>query len=269
VNAPDVLNIPALVIPYVELRPFHIGPIVVQSFGALVGFGIVVAAVLAGRRARKVGLDSRVVTQLVRLSAFFGITGSHVVHLVVYHPEELVRDPWSLLKFWSGMSSFGGFIAAAIAVGIYLRRKRIRFLPYADVLMFGFWPGWAISRIGCATAHDHPGRLSDFFLAVNYPGGARHDLGLYEVLLSAFWIPLVYWLGRKNDLNDPPPGSILSAMIIAYSVPRFFLDFLRATDLPHSDVRFFGLTPAQYAALALTGVSVWFFVRQRSRSDAS
>lgn len=256
-------------IPYIELHPFHIGPLVIQPFGILVCLGIIVAAVLAEQRARTVGLDPEVLRQLVRLSAFFGIFGSHVVHLVVYHPEELAQDPWSILKFWSGMSSFGGFFCAALAVGIYLKKKRIQFLPYADALMFGFWPGWAISRVGCATAHDHPGRLSDFFLAMNYPGGARHDLGFYEVLLSAVWIPLVYWLGRKKQINDPPPGSILSALMIAYSVPRFFLDFLRATDLPGSDVRYMGLTPAQYAALALTSVGAAFFIRQRKRRRIS
>ncbi len=255
-------------IPYLDLPPLRLGPLVIQPFGMVVCTGIVVAAILAERRARAVGLDPEVVRQLVRLSAFFGIFGSHVVHLAAYHPEELARDPWCIFKFWSGMSSFGGFISSAAAVAIYLRRKRIRFLPYADAMMFGFWPGWGISRMGCATAHDHPGRLSDFFLAVAFPGGARHDLGLYEVFLSAIWIPLVYWMGRKNQVNDPPSGSILAALIIAYSIPRFFLDFLRATDLPYHDVRYGGLTPAQYACIELTGVGVWLFVRLRSPKRA-
>lgn len=259
----------SLMIPYLDIPPLRIGPWEIQPFGMLVLTGIVVAAILSRRRARQVGLDPEVIGWLVRLCAFFGIFGAHLVHLVAYHPEELARDPWSIFKFWSGMSSFGGFISAAIACGIYLKRRHIPFLPYADALMFGFWPGWCISRIGCATAHDHPGRLSDFVLAVQFPGGARHDLGLYEVFLSLFWIPLVLWLGRKNDVNDPQPGSILSAMIVAYSVPRFFLDFLRATDLPYHDVRYSGLTPAQYGCIALTIVSAWFFFRLRSARRAN
>lgn len=251
-------------IPYVEFAPIRFGPFAIHLFGLLVCAAIAVGAVLAVRRARQVGLDPEIIKNVVRLSAFFGIFGSHIVHLVAYHPEELAADPWSILKFWSGMSSVGGFISAAIAVFIYARKKRIPFLKYADVMMFGFFPAWCIARVGCATAHDHPGRLTDFFLAVKFPGGARHDLGLYEVFLSLFWIPLVYYLGRKKDPNDPPPGTILVSMCIAYSVPRFFLDFLRAEDLAYHDVRYFGLTPAQYGCLALTAVGAWFLVRRRA-----
>jgi prolipoprotein diacylglyceryltransferase len=33
----------------------------------------------------------------------------------------------------------------------------------------------ALGRLGCALAHEHPGRLSKSWLAVRYPGGARYD----------------------------------------------------------------------------------------------
>lgn len=252
-------------IPYLELQPISLGPIQIQPFGMFVCIAIVVGAILAGRRARKVGLELGIIGNTVRVTAIVGIFGSHLVHVFAYHPHELTRDPWILLKFWSGMSSLGGFFSAAIAVFVYLRWKRIPFLPYAEAVLFGFVPAWMIARIGCATAHDHPGRYSQFPLAVRFPDGPRHDLGLYEVLLSLIWVPLIYWLGRKNKIDDPPRGTILSVMTIAYCVPRFFLDFLRATDLPGHDVRYLGLTPAQYGCLILTGLSVTFLIRLRTR----
>jgi phosphatidylglycerol:prolipoprotein diacylglycerol transferase len=253
------------VIPYIDIGPISLGPFTIQPFGLLVCIGIVVGSLLAARRARKVGLDPEVMRQSIRLAAIFGIFGSHVVHIVVYHPEQMADDPWSLLRFWEGMSSYGGFFSATIAVFVYLRRKGISFLPYFEAVLFGFFPAWMIARMGCATVHDHPGCLSDFCLAVQFPGGARHDLGLYEVFLSLFWIPLIYWMGRKNRVDDPPRGTILSVMAVAYSVPRFFLDFLRATDLPGHDVRYFGLTPAQYGCIVLTVAGLWFLARLRLR----
>lgn len=253
-------------IPHIEIPSFRIGSFEVQPFGVLVVIGIVMAVVFGARRARRVGLDPAVYKQLVRLSAGFGIFGSHVVEVLAYHPEQLAQDPWCLLKFWQGMSSFGGFFCAFAACLIYLRRNRIPILPYADVAMFGFFPGaWFFGRMGCSIAHDHPGRLSDFFLAVQFPGGARHDMGLYEWLLCFLWIPFLYWLGRKQKVDDPPPGSIFAAMAIAYSVPRFFLDFLRATDVPEGDVRYAGLTFAQYGCVLFVAGGVWFFLRQRER----
>lgn len=251
-------------IPYLDLPSFHVGAFEIQPFGVLVCIGIVVGTILAERRARRVGLDPGVVRNFVRLSAVLGVFGSHVVDLAMNHPEQLRSDPWSLLRFWSGLSSFGGFICAALAVIVYVRRRGIPLLPYADVFMFGFFPMWFFARSGCATAHDHPGYLSDFFLAVKFPGGARHDLGLYEALLGFVWVPFMHWLGRKNDVNDPPPGSILAAMVIAYSVPRFFLDFLREYDL-----RYFGLTFAQYGCVVFTALGASFLIRLRARRRAS
>ena len=52
----------------------------------------------------------------------------------------------------------------------------------------------------------------------------------------------------------------LALTLPLYGIPRFFRDYLRATDLPFSDVRYFGLTPAQYAAVAVTGLGCYLWV---------
>ena len=54
--------------------------------------------------------------------------------------------------------------------------------------------------MGCFVVHDHPGKVTDFALAVSDyrfgapPFQARHDLGFYEVLYSALIIALFFWL---------------------------------------------------------------------------
>ena len=45
-------------------------------------------------------------------------------------------------------------------------------------------------------------------------------------------------------------------------IPRFFLDFLRASDLGFVDRRYNGLTPAQYIVVVLAGVGVWLLVKK-------
>jgi phosphatidylglycerol:prolipoprotein diacylglycerol transferase len=122
--------------------------------------------------------------------------------------------------------------------------------------------------MGCTTAHDHPGCPSQFWLAVRFPDGPRHDLGFYEFLLCFLWLPLVYWLGRKKKVDDPPRGTLMHAMLVAYAVPRFFLDFLRAYDLAYRDVRYAGLTPAQYGCIFFTIVGIRFLLKNRPRPAA-
>ncbi len=255
-------------VPYLDIPTLRLGPLSIQPFGLLVCIGIVVGYFCAKRRTIQVGLDPKVLRQLVRLCVVFGLFGAHLVHLIAYHPEELASSPWVIFKVWAGMSSYGGFLSAAAACAIYLRKSRIPFLPYADVMLFGLLPGWFFGRMGCSTAHDHPGCLSDFWLAVKFPNGPRHDLGLYEFLLCFLWIPMIHWLGRKKQIDDPPRGTILHAVLVAYSVPRFFLDFLRASDLAYRDVRYFGLTPAQYACLACTLIGLRFLLKTKTTRSA-
>ena len=97
------------------------------------------------------------------------------------------------------------------------------------------------------SVHDHPGRLTSFALAVAFSYGARRDLGFYDALVLFALTGLMYALEHRRSLQ----GKLLAVLAVGYGTARFFLDFLRATDLPYSDTRYLGLPPAQFAALAL------------------
>ena len=102
--------------------------------------------------------------------------------------------------------------------------------------------------------HDHPGRLSSSPLAVRFPGGARFDLGLFEFALTPLLIAVVVLVARRTRR----PGAVSASLALAYAVLRFPLDALRATDLgAASDPRYAGLTPGQWASLALLGLAAY------------
>ena len=113
-------------------------------------------------------------------------------------------------------------------------------------------PGWFFGRLGCTIVHDHPGLPSDFILAVEYPSGARHDLGFYEWLFTIALIVLLFVIRRRGY----PAGVLTGITCVAYAPVRFMLDFLRV-----GDERFYGLTPGQYFALVLMVVGGWVLVR--------
>jgi phosphatidylglycerol---prolipoprotein diacylglyceryl transferase len=48
----------------------------------------------------------------------------------------------------------------------------------------------------------------------------------------------------------------MGVLALGYAVPRFFLDFLRARDLPFVDGRILGLTPAQWLTPVLAVVGI-------------
>src|SRR5712664_3277658 len=102
----------------------------------------------------------------------------------------------------------------------------------------------AFQALGWALVH---GRLTNVALAVAFPGGPRHDLGLYDAMLLGAISAVLFAVARRELLQD----RLLALLALLYGVGRFALDFLRAADVPYSDARDFGLTPAQYVCILL------------------
>jgi len=240
-------------IPYFQIPPLRIGPLSVQPFGVLAAAGVYLASILLLRRAREEGLDPTPMNSFATWALLGGIVGGHLVHLFLYHPEELRSGgALQILKVWDGLSSTGGVLGGLAAGAAFFRVRRLSFSAYGDVFALSVAPGWAVARLGCFSVHDHPGVLTTFPLAVAFPGGARHDLGLYDALLLTAITVVLYALRRRGELR----GALLALLALLYALGRFALDFLRARDLPYSDARYGGLTPAQWFCIALVAYGV-------------
>lgn len=239
-------------IPYFDVPTLRLGPLTIQVFGILSALGVLVGAKLTDRAARQEGLDVRAITGYLPWGLAGGVVVGHLVHLLAYHPEEL-RDPWRVFAVWQGLSSMGGLLGAVVAALLYFRLRRIRLQDYADAFALGIAPGWGIARLGCFAIHDHPGALSRFPLAVGFPGGPRHDLGLYDGIALLVIAAVAYLLRSRGVLR----GRLLAVVALLYGVQRFVMDFLRASDVTYPDARYLGLTPAQYLCFALLAYALW------------
>jgi phosphatidylglycerol---prolipoprotein diacylglyceryl transferase len=237
-------------IPYFELRPL-LG--FIQPFGLLVVCAILTGSFLMRRRAEQLGLDRRDATDLATWMVVAGFVGAHLFALFAYRFAELRANPWLLVdprRF--AIASFGGFGGAVVGLFLWRWRRRRSVWGLADAAAFGLVPAWTFGRLGCFSAHDHPGAYSTFVLAVRYPGGSRHDLGLYEAIF-AFVLGVAFLVASRRPRRV---GAYLAVTCLAYAPVRFLFDFLRATDMRGADPRFLGLTPAQYASLLLLGIGV-------------
>lgn len=239
-----------------------IGPI--EPWGFLVLCGCALGVYLFIRRCALHGLDGMLFSRVGTWILIWSFACARASHVFLYRWEAYRDQPLDMFKIWEGgFSSYGGFFGAAIVAIYYARQHRINFWPLADAGIYAFMWGWTIGRTGCFLIHDHPGRISNFVLATEmrlqaigdtHPViHARHDLGLYDGLLSLAISLFYFWGDRKTRFA----GFYFCWGVIFYSVPRFFLDFLRATDLSWSDSRYAGLTPAQYGSVLLLGIGVW------------
>ncbi len=252
-------------LPYFQFTTIPLGPITIQVWGLMVSLGIVAAVLLMSFLAKKYFLSSQVVLDLAVWAIIGGFIGARFFHVVFYHLDYYIQYPGEVIAFWhGGASSLGGFVGALVAVWIFAKIRKFTwkdFLPYADIASVSLWLGWGIGRLGCFFIHDHPGTLSHFFLAVKYQGGARHDLGLYESLLGFLLFTIYYLLFKR--IFKKGWGVVAAYSWIGYAVARFGLDFLRASDLPQSDIRYLYLTPAQWgmATIVLVLTSLLIFAK--------
>ena len=271
-------------IPYFEQPSWDIGLLSIHAFGIAVAAALAAGMGIAGKRFTRLGLDPVIGQRLGTWVLIGGIAGAHLFSVVFYFPSKLRDDPWLLLRVWEDISSFGGIIGGLIGALLFFAFssrddvKRTKF-EYLDAIAFVCPTGLAIGRLGCALAHDHPGTVTAFPLAVSlkttgaldyiagvYSGAGVplpqnasamgfHDLGLYEFLfLLLVVVPAFMVLDRRRR----PPGFYVIAFASVYLPVRFCLDMLRV-----ADVRYSGLTPAQWVAALVLVLLPFFAVRNR------
>lgn len=245
-------------IPYFSITTIHLGPIPIQVWGTFVALGIVLGAWWSARFAARRGLDPDIIWRGASWIIIASFIGARLLHVLAYEPVYYWQAPLEALKFWQGgFSIMGGFAGAIAGFALFTRRVGISWAAYADTFIYGLPLGMACGRIGCFLIHDHPGTLTDSVLGVRYPDGqTRHDLGLYEALVSAVLAAVFAALARRKVANTPFFFSRL--FLVGYGVARFLLDFLRAVDQTY-----LGLTPAQYASLAMVIAAVAWTWRLR------
>jgi phosphatidylglycerol:prolipoprotein diacylglycerol transferase len=270
-------------IPYFEQPAWHIGPLTIHAFGIAVATAMWLGLAIAQRSFETLGLDSQVGQRLGGWMLAGGILGAHLFAVLFYFPGTLQTDPWVILRMWEPISSVGGMMGGIAGALLFFKTRhdldRQTKLAYVDVVAFTFPFALALGRLGCALAHDHPGTVTSFPLAISvttdaarayirdvYAGAGLslpelqsgmgfHDLGLYEFLYLSLVIVPLFALWRRQRRAA---GFYLTAFAALYLPVRFALDVLRV-----SDVRYVGLTPAQWvAALTLAGLP---FVAMRHR----
>jgi phosphatidylglycerol:prolipoprotein diacylglycerol transferase len=254
-------------IPYFRPQPIQLfGGLQLQPFGLLVGLAVLLGAWLYKRRARQAGLPEREAQDVVFWAVVPGFFMAHWWTVFLYHPDWLDTRGWTIVfKFWEGLSSFGGFFGAFLGTFAYFMYLRKPWIQYADCVLQGTVFGWIFGRLGCTLVHDHPGNHTDFFLAIAYPDGPRHDLGFYELLYTVLILfPATLILHRLRVR----PGMISVAVVLLYAPVRFVFDFLRIDDQRDADARYLGFTPAQHACIVVFLVACWLLARLLRRGPA-
>ena len=256
-------------LPYLPPPIIHLGAFKISPFLPAALLGIWVMWFILKQQISRRQLNQQVATDLFLIAVCIGLPLAHVFKMLWQYYDYTCLHPSILFQLNKGVDSFGGFLGFTLGfIGyILITKPRFRLLPYADCLAYSICFGWIICRAACALSHDHPSRLSLSFLAINYPheiygGISRHNLGLDEMLGLMLIFLILYFINKKQRAD----GIIMAALILLYSPFRFALDFLRAKDIINYDLRFGGLTPAQWGCIVLFVFGLYSILRIKTNS---
>jgi phosphatidylglycerol:prolipoprotein diacylglycerol transferase len=266
-----------------------IGPITIYSFGAMVALAFLVAYWLSVAEFRRRGMPKPkdLASSLLLLAFIGGLAGAKLFHLLE-HPEEFRDDPVRAIFSPAGLTFHGGFLVAAAAFLVYLRRKRLPVGRVADAIAPALILAYGIGRIGCHLAGDGDyGIPTHLPWAVTYPKGTVptlaalnpelrrkyeelfpgrpvpedipvHPTPIYEFLASV-GIFAVLW---KLRTKPRPPWWLFGLYLVLAGLERFLVEFIRLNPT------YWGLSQAQWVSLVVIGVGTALLLRSRLSTSA-
>lgn len=115
--------------------------------------------------------DESHVTKITMIALFGGVAGAKLFS-IFEEWSTFIDHPIKTAFSASGLTFYGGFIIAALGVLIYLRRKKLSFFAFADMITPVVFLAYGIGRIGCQLAGD-----GDYGIPTKLPWGAYYSHG--------------------------------------------------------------------------------------------
>jgi phosphatidylglycerol:prolipoprotein diacylglycerol transferase len=235
---------------------FHIGPLPIYSFGAMMALAALSAAWTVHVELRRRGYDPELASTMVFAAAAGGLIGARLL-FIVEQWGDFLRSPLSYIFTGAGFTWYGGFIGGVLAVTWVVKKHRIPWLVAADVAAPALAIAYGIGRLGCHLAGDGDwGAVTDVpwgvaytnaiigwvdpNTGVPYPPGVRvHPTPIYEFLQSLAIFGIL-WLLRKKNL---PAGTLFWLYLALAGFARLTVEFWRvnpALALNLSEAQWFG-----------------------------
>lgn len=227
---------------------FRIGDFAISSFGVMLVLAFLASywQLRRGLHERGIGDDDDAST-LVFACGLAGILGGKLYYAF------LVQD-WRMFFDRAGIVWYGGLIGGALAFFFVLHRRRLPTGQTLDAAAPALALGYSVGRVGCFLVGDDYGVPTDLPWGIAFPRGlppttagnlreqfgvdvpssipndqllAVHPTQLYTTFASFAIFLGALWLSRKVRLR---PGALFLVVMMALSVERFLVEFVRAKD---------------------------------------
>lgn len=254
-------------------------------YGLIIMLGVIAAAFLASKEAKRKGLDTGFMWDSLIWVVLGGIIGARLWHIITPPPSMVeqgitfqyyLTNPLEAISIWKGgLGIPGAVIGGLVAFYIYSRGTGQSFPQWIDVAAPTIPLGQAIGRWGnfinqelygaptnlpWATYIEPSRRLKEFADIEYY-----HPIFLYESVWNLASVFLLLWIARRYE-DKLVAGDVFLLYLISYPTIRILLDFIR---LDASEIG--GINANQtFMGIVLLFAVVSLFIRQRvKKKDAT
>jgi phosphatidylglycerol---prolipoprotein diacylglyceryl transferase len=252
----------------------EIGPVSIYSYGLLLAVAFLAGLSLAGRRARRQGLNADRVLDLGIYIIIAAVIGGKLLLLLTDFRQFAERPSELFSLAQSGGVFYGGLILAVLVSVWYIRRHHLPLWRTCDVFAPGIALGHAIGRVGCLMAGCCYGRptsapwgivFSDAF-AANFVGTPLHvhlhPTQLYESAAELLILAALLAMEKRGRAFG---GRTFWAYVLFYAVARFVIEFFRGDDRG----MLFGVSTSQFISLILAPLAIAMLVWLGRRREAA
>jgi len=208
------------------------GPFSIYSYGLAMAIGILVFTWLCLQhpwRAKLISKESFI--EAISLSLIVGLIGGRLLFILNSFDR---FDSWTeLFTLWNGgLSVMGGFIAILCIMPIYLKKNNVPVLPILDLAALYAPLLHAIARLGCLMAGCCFGLPSNLPWAITYTdrmSEAPLNIALHptQLYMSGTLVVIFLFFYFVLQKRVKAPGQMLMAYLMAESMLRFGIDYLR------------------------------------------
>lgn len=234
----------------------RIGPLSIHSYGLMIGIGVIVALVVAAKRAKKRGLDTDFLYGLGFVTLVFGFIGAKLLYCIV-EIEAFLNEPMQVLS-GSGFVLYGGIIGGILAAMVYCKYKKVNFFEYFDLAVPSVAIAQGFGRIGCFLAGCCYGSETDSCIGIMFHNSSIAPNGIKliptQLFSSAgnFFIAVVLLLYARTDRKT---GKVGALYLILYSMGRFIIEFFRNDYRGNVGV----LSTSQFISLIILAIGIAMF----------
>lgn len=226
----------SLMFPSFDPVLVSVGPFVVRWYALsyLAGFVFAWRYCMMLARQNPSGPTAKQYDDFLTWAVIGTVLGGRLGYVLFYNFEYYLSNPREILEVWhGGMSFHGGMLGVIFAAFLFIRKNKISFFSFTDLLACATPFGLGMGRVANFINGELYGRVTDVPWGIVFPrGGAlpRHPSQLYEALLEGLVLFIILAVMARIPKIREKHGMLSGFFLTGYAIFRFVIEFFREPD---------------------------------------